>query len=135
MRIGMVCEKIQREEDRHKLLGLIRELSWLIELKRSAVLPERSPPRQSNYGIEAKLYTPTEEDVEWARHLVSTIRHLGTAVFPQAGLVYMVDHHQHMLTLQNPERLDLYGSLVTHVQTVAVFDKIGYTVNEKEKEG
>lgn len=99
-RIGVVCGEATRETDRVKLLGLFRELDALIRQYRGENASDRAPP--SEYEADADLYSPTEEDIAWARRLTNMARHLGVAVFPDAKLVYEVDHHQRTLTLLNP---------------------------------
>jgi hypothetical protein len=79
------------------------------------------------------MYTPTTEDVEWARAAISMLKEDGILAYPQTKLHYRLDRAHKTLTLMNPDQLFDRDSFVTHVQTVAVFSKIGYIVNEWEE--
>ena len=136
-RIDRLCELVMNETNGETLLVLLVELDTLFkEYVLGSEEAKRPPPEVaelSNYWKEARRYEPTTEDTQWAQHLVSTISHRGVVVLPSARLVYVVDHHHHTLTLQNPQQLEVFTSFITHVQTIATFERVGYTVNERTK--
>lgn len=131
-RIDTVCSEVQSETDREKLLGLFRELDHLLKVYRGEESESRAPPI-SNYYDEAERYQPTNEDIAWARNVTNLVKHGGVVTYPATNLFYKLDHHQRVMTLENPEQLERFDSFVVHIQTVAVFELIGYTVNERSK--
>ena len=81
------------------------------------------------------MYSPTQVDVEWTRSAISMITDGGMLVFPTANLHYKVDHKNKALTLTNVDQLLIFDSFVVHLQTIATFRLIGYTVNELKSNG
>lgn len=76
------------------------------------------------------VYRPTMEDLEWARMLLRSVSQKGIIAFPDAGLIYQIDHTHLTLTLTNPNRLVNFEAATTHAKTVTVFGVFGYHVNE-----
>lgn len=77
---------------------------------------------------EKTMYRPTDDDKEWARKVLQLIKEEGGLALPDAGLAYSVSHIHKRLTLVNPEKLIEYDSMLVHLQTMATFESIGYTV-------
>lgn len=74
------------------------------------------------------MYTPTDIDLKWAKNVLKLIKHNGLLCYPLTELVYLVDHNNHVLTLQTPQSLQNKGSEETHHRTKIVFAVIGYDV-------
>lgn len=119
-----LCEAVMKEHDPDRLLQLMIELNHALDALHH--------PRRSRFEDQTYMYTPTAVDIEWARSAVNMLTNDGMLVYPGANLKYRLDKERKVLTLQNPEQLFDRESFITHVQTIAVFSKIGYIVNEKE---
>lgn len=74
------------------------------------------------------MYEPREQDVLWAKRMMSLLTENGVLVYPSTGLRYVVSHKAKMLKLENYDQLLMPESLTVHLRTVAVFKAIGYKV-------
>jgi hypothetical protein len=124
--IMRLCDAVRAETNPRRLTQLLIELNQALDALHA--------PRESKFKDQAMMmYTPTTEDVEWARAAISMLKEDGVLAYPQTKLHYRLDRAHKTLTLMNPDQLFDRDSFVTHVQTVAVFSKIGYIVNEWEE--
>jgi len=73
-------------------------------------------------------YTPTEEDLDWARNAVALVANGGILAFASARLHYRVNQKERVMTLGNPEMLFFLDSFITHIQTIDTFAAIGWRV-------
>jgi hypothetical protein len=73
-------------------------------------------------------YEPTQEDMDWARMVLGTIRDGGTWVAPATGSIYHIDHTNQTITLQSS--LDVHDKSKVFERTVIVFGKLGYKVTK-----
>lgn len=122
--IQRLCEAVIAETDPDRLLQLMLELN--------RALDALNHPRPSRFKEQTYMYTPTLQDIEWARAVIGTLHEGGLLVYPATNLHYQLDKSRRVITLTNPQQLFEREAFITHVQTIAVFAKIGYTVNEKE---
>lgn len=127
-RISILCEAVMKENNPDVLLELMQQLDKLFE---EFITVNSRTPRKSLYVKEAGKYNPTEDDKGWAQSAVNTLNSGGILAMPQAGLLYRIDHKRKTLTLENFEQLNYFDAFVMHLQTIASFAQIGYTVNEK----
>ena len=119
-----LCEAVMKEVDPDRLLQLMIELNHALDALNN--------PRPSRFREPTYMYNPTLQDIEWAKATIRMLSDEGMLVYPGANLHYLLDKARRVLTLQNTDQLFDRESFVTHVQTIAVFAKIGYTVNERE---
>ena len=69
--------------------------------------------------------------------MVKSLTDAGMLSFPDSKLVYRVFHAQKRLILTNEDQLFVFYSYIVHVQTIWVFEAIGYKVlpDVREPEG
>ena len=71
-------------------------------------------------------YKPNSVDIQWAKNMLSVVKNGGKWVAPATNLVYVVDHTNKQLILENPGQLAAsFESFVLHMQTIQVFNAIG----------
>jgi len=74
------------------------------------------------------MYTPRDQDILWAKWVLSMLREDALLIYPATNLHYRISHKAKMLVLENLDQLLLPDSLVVHLRTVAVFGALGYKV-------
>lgn len=84
------------------------------------------------------MYQPTEQDLNWARWLLSMVRDGGSHTFPPTGQRYNFSHANKQILWVNPDHEDLHNPQPmqepwanrreTHWRTQTVFWALGYTV-------
>lgn len=128
-RMNELCERVMAETDPDTLTVLMRELDALY----AEYMGNPPPIHFSIFAEDAeRICHPTETDLQWARQMVTRLKHGGTMMFPDTGLIYQIDRNIHTVTLQNVEQLYSFPSFIVHLQTIEAFRRIGYIVNERE---
>ena len=84
------------------------------------------------------VYVPNEDDIRWAKQMLTLVADKGILAFPATKLIYEVDHEAKTLTLLNPEIFGKPGiageaSLLVHRRTIVTFREVGYSVVEKSQ--
>lgn len=74
-------------------------------------------------------YEPTEEDKQWAMHVVTMVKDGGVLVYRDTGMSFTVNHKTKTLTLVNDELVAILGLSQQFVRTFYVFNAIGWRVN------
>ena len=84
--------------------------------------------------MKSPRYCPTPEDIRGAMQMINMLAEGGTLTFPNSILIYSVSHKTHTLKLMNPEATLLsFEAFVKHIQTIWVWEEIGYTVWPDER--
>ena len=79
-------------------------------------------------------YQPDEDDIMWARRILNTVKDGGILVFPTTKLIYLINHREKTLLLENPHILADEFSASVHRRSIKVFRLIGYMVLVRERD-
>lgn len=72
-------------------------------------------------------YTPTTEDIDWAKAMITILKSGGILTMPGCGNIYQIDKEDKTLTLLFMVEL-APDAVTTHRRTQIVFKAIGYEV-------
>jgi len=76
-------------------------------------------------------YKPSQSDVEWATSIVQLVPEGGVLALPQ--LLYRLEHSRRRLVLLHTPVLNTsFAVYLTHKQTEATFQAVGYCVIENQ---
>ena len=121
-----LARRLTIETDVDKMLEFSIELTRLVDEYK--VKPENGE-REMLISDISEFYEPNEGDINWAKMMLSIIKGDGIMAFPGSRLIYQVVHPEKKILLLNPQILLMDSvAFVTHVKTVAVFKKVGYSV-------
>lgn len=74
------------------------------------------------------IYEPDDEDIQFAKAIIGTIKEGEIWVWPSSGMIYSIHHQVKVMALTNPEVLMKHDNQVLHQRTVLVWSRLGWIV-------